>query len=1002
MLVFKLYATGACEPTGVTSSCRSYVLQRQQLKRDELEDVTAISYAWGSLPHSVATTWLPDTSAGETLRLQLGKEWSATGFLDELVALSAHSWLWLDQLSLRQCNATTEELNTTIPDVFKRSLVLVLLPGTPCLERGRVIDAAVSCGRNDPRMVQVSSLVIEHLMAHRRQCPCVGGIDVWLRRVWPWQEFAYADRMRLRFAAGGAVDAIPFDTMTLLRQQVLDKGRRGQCFIDLVRGDDVVFGEYVAPTRQDMLQYMSNYVEQNRVCTKDTDLISAVAPSIGATAVAGRSLVDGVKSLIEFMQAKTGSVYVGPLPRGFFVGDPGNLLSSYVAHERTLADLDSLSTVTKMALLHGTHFASGYSEDHDLLADIDSTIEVEDFLTRFESSKWFSELLRSMSWSQRRMMVRWLNSWKPSGGVFDEVFLFLKNNYSTADLTSERSSLVQTYHRVPLHSKQFLQLALILLRVIESDQSDLSDVLVGRSCLVKISKGSVTAMGYQCSSYPIGTVVAAGNCLMLGCLVDPSNDGSQKCCIFGRVPFVDRESMDFDAVSTTRILHQKMKPIEAPSNVNRLRQRINGLPEQNAEEFISNSHFPDSILKALRCIRENEVNILDISNEQGVDDEAVIELAEALEHNTALRTLYLYGNHIGGWGVVAIQTMLRFNTTLQHVHLPEDETDPCRNLLRLSAGNRVIWWSRAQEQAVGEILRAMHDVNSTITKVYLENDAVDDGTAIAIAEALKVNTTVTILMLKSKQIGDNGASALAEALMVNRTMREVYLTETRIGDKGASALAAALKANPKVKSLFLNANRIKDQGTGALAEALVDNQTVEVICLSDNEIGDVGAKALAEALKKNESVYDLYLTGNHIGDAGVGALAEALKENQMVSRLDLNQNQVGDDGASALAEVLKENQWMSSLYLTENHIGDDGARSLADALTRNRTLKELELSHNQIEDEGACALASTLTVNHAVHIKMNYNLVGEGLINDLKLVAAVTTLTLNNTRLNTN
>ena len=49
----------------------------------------------------------------------------------------------------------------------------------------------------------------------------------------------------------------------------------------------------------------------------------------------------------------------------------------------------------------------------------------------------------------------------------------------------------------------------------------------------------------------------------------------------------------------------------------------------------------------------------------------------------------------------------------------------------------------------------------------MENNAIGDEGAAALAEALKVNTALTWLDLKDNEIGDEGAAALAEALKVN-------------------------------------------------------------------------------------------------------------------------------------------------------------------------------------------------------------------------------------------
>lgn len=132
--------------------------------------------------------------------------------------------------------------------------------------------------------------------------------------------------------ARGEVGLVPFDALTLLAQQLRDRGYPGDVFIELLRGHQVVSHRFSTPVGQAILQYMSSYVEQNRVCTRDTDLISAVTPAIGAAGIVGCTLDDGIKRLIEFMKASTGSNYVG---QGVFAEDCANFLTSCVADELT-------------------------------------------------------------------------------------------------------------------------------------------------------------------------------------------------------------------------------------------------------------------------------------------------------------------------------------------------------------------------------------------------------------------------------------------------------------------------------------------------------------------------------------------------------------------------------------------------------------------------------------------------------------------------------------------
>lgn len=135
---------------------------------------------------------------------------------------------------------------------------------------------------------------------------------------------------------------------------------------------------------------MSNYVEQNRTCTKDTYLVSAVAPAIGATVNLSEGLTEGVMNLIRYIESTTRTIYVGPLPCGIIASDERTLR----AHARTFESWTSFDPVGKILFLHSTHFA-----DNNLLGNVDNSITVERFLRNPHNlhGNEVSNLLKSMS-----------------------------------------------------------------------------------------------------------------------------------------------------------------------------------------------------------------------------------------------------------------------------------------------------------------------------------------------------------------------------------------------------------------------------------------------------------------------------------------------------------------------------------------------------------------------------------------------------------------------------
>ena len=237
------------------------------------------------------------------------------------------------------------------------------------------------------------------------------------------------------------------------------------------------------------------------------------------------------------------------------------------------------------------------------------------------------------------------------------------------------------------------------------------------------------------------------------------------------------------------------------------------------------------------------------------------------------------------------------------------------------------------------------------------------GNVFVLADVLKSNTTVIKLNLCDNDIDDAGAAGLADALKSNKTLKELNLGSNSIRDAGAKSLADALKSNKTLTELNLGSNSIRDAGAKSLADALKSNKTLTELNLGSNSIRDAGAKSLADALKSNKTLTELNLSSNSIRDAGAASLADALKSNKTLTELNLSSNDIDENGAKSLADALKSNKTLTELNLSSNDIDENGAKSLAYALKSNNTLTELNLRNNFIDDNGANSLADALKSN---------------------------------------
>ena len=161
-----------------------------------------------------------------------------------------------------------------------------------------------------------------------------------------------------------------------------------------------------------------------------------------------------------------------------------------------------------------------------------------------------------------------------------------------------------------------------------------------------------------------------------------------------------------------------------------------------------------------------------------------------------------------------------------------------------------------ESSVVYKVLCEVLKYNTTVEELYLPENEITDCSSLA--EALQLNNTVKSLYLSENEITD--CSSLAEALKRNNTVEWLDLSFNKITD--CSSLAEALKRNNTVETLDLTNNRITD--CSSLAEALKRNNTVKTLYLINNQITD--CSSLAEALKRNNTVETLWLWANPISD----------------------------------------------------------------------------------------------------------------------------------------
>jgi len=289
-------------------------------------------------------------------------------------------------------------------------------------------------------------------------------------------------------------------------------------------------------------------------------------------------------------------------------------------------------------------------------------------------------------------------------------------------------------------------------------------------------------------------------------------------------------------------------------------------------------------------------------DENKLQDNDKLKLADALLHNTSLKTLEIPNNKVGITGNVDLLEALFNNTSLTSLDLGMNNLG--------TRGNR---------------LYKYHDAPGFFDEVEVTRKI--PSMAMHIADALATNNSWKSLKIDGNALIDTEAEAVALALHTNTTLEELYIGDNNIGIASGIAFAKALEKNTTLKTLDLRKNDICAEGTIAIANTLLHNTTLTELNLYQSAIGyDYGNKrptdaafhALAFALENNK-LTSLNLGYNLINTHQIMPIVAALLQNTSLTELELAHNEIDEEGAKAFESVLQTNSTLTSLSLFANY-----------------------------------------------------------------------------------
>lgn len=304
-------------------------------------------------------------------------------------------------------------------------------------------------------------------------------------------------------------------------------------------------------------------------------------------------------------------------------------------------------------------------------------------------------------------------------------------------------------------------------------------------------------------------------------------------------------------------------------------------------------------------LKENSsLKKLSLSQNEDITGDGWRTFAAALrDPNSSLEALYIAETSINDEGAAEILNALADNSMLKSLNLFYND--------RVSYAGWQIFFNRFN--ALGR------NVSCALEEVNLGENNIDDGIAVALANAFANLSTLKVLRLDdNKSIETAGWLAISNLLQIRKaSLVEVDLNMNEIDDEAAVSIATALANSPSLRILDLSYNQ---------------------------QIGSVGWRALGTCFRSS-AIEKLDLGSNSINNEIAFYLANALCRLPTLKSLKLvDLSNITAIGWTAVLAVLSNpNSALAVLKLSMNNIDDDGAVAFANSLANNRTLKTLDI-----------------------------------------------------------
>ncbi|KAL4230315.1 Leucine-rich repeat-containing protein 74A [Mactra antiquata] len=293
--------------------------------------------------------------------------------------------------------------------------------------------------------------------------------------------------------------------------------------------------------------------------------------------------------------------------------------------------------------------------------------------------------------------------------------------------------------------------------------------------------------------------------------------------------------------------------------------------------------------------------------------------------------------------------------------LDSDDEDDLSNDIDHTERNRQVYLKACARYHVTPSTYFLRHVSCI--HVPLQNHALGDLGAKAMATALVKNTFVKCLDLSSIGITTTGLMYILEMLEANTFIRYINLSENNLQYVGARYITEAFLSNQTVEILDISGNGFKDEDSKLLTPIIEENVSLREIILSHNEFGDIAGRQFGQALGENNTLKRFDISWNHLRQNGAIEFCLGLQANTTLEGLNLSWNGFGLEGCHEMGKTIRSNRSLTYLDLSSNRVNYDAFKLILRGLKKNKTLRTLKIGCNPITTDGALSILRAVADN---------------------------------------